>query len=73
MIQFNLEKILQDKNISIYRLAEDTSITYSALHRIVNNKTNGIQFNTLEEIMNALDIKDFNEILEFIPEDSKEE
>jgi len=73
MIRLKVKEIIKSKNKSIYWLSNETSLAYPTLHSLVNEKTSGIQFNTLEEIMNALDIKDFNEILEFIPEDSKEE
>jgi putative transcriptional regulator len=66
MIKFNIKNLLEDKEKSIYWLAENTDLTYTTLHRIANNKTEGIQFHTFEEIMLALDITDFNDIFKFV-------
>jgi len=71
MIRLKVNKILKDKDKSIYWLAEKTNLTYPTLHRIANNQTEGIQFHTLEEIMTALDISDFNNILEMVPDKEK--
>ena len=64
MIKINVKEILEEKNKSIYWLSEKTNLTYPTLYRIAKNQTEGIQFHTLEEIMKALDITDFNDILE---------
>ncbi|PTV98621.1 DNA-binding Xre family transcriptional regulator [Halanaerobium saccharolyticum] len=66
MIKLNIEKLLEKNNKSMYWLAENTDITYAAIYKIAKGNTEGIQFHTLEEIMLALDINDFNEIFKFI-------
>ena len=71
MIKFNLKSILEEKEISIYWLAQNTDLTYTTLHRIVNNKTEGIQFHTLKEIMLALEINDFNKVFKLIEEENQ--
>lgn len=62
MIKLRIKEILDAKNKSMYWLAENTDITYAAIYKIAKGNTEGIQFHTLEQIMLALDIKDFNEI-----------
>ncbi|MGM0496039.1 MAG: helix-turn-helix domain-containing protein [Bacillota bacterium] len=62
MVTIQLKKLLNDKDKSIYWLAENTNLTYPAIHRIANNKTAGIKLETLEMIMEALEIDDFNKI-----------
>ena len=64
MIKLRVKEVLERENKSIYWLAENTELTYTALHRLANGETKGIQFSTLDEIMEALEIEDFNEIFE---------
>lgn len=64
MIKLKIKEILDKYDKSTYWLTKKTSLTSPAIYKIVNGDTEGIQFNTLEEIMLALDINDFNEILE---------
>ena len=68
MIKIKVKDILDKKDKSIYWLANKTNLTYPTLHRIANHQTDGIQFYTLEEIMKALNITSFDEILEIIPD-----
>ncbi|MTI60165.1 MAG: helix-turn-helix transcriptional regulator [Firmicutes bacterium] len=68
MIRLKIKDLLNKKNKSTYWLTKKTSLTSPAIYKIVKGNTEGIQFNTLEEIMQALEITDFNEILEIIPE-----
>ncbi|MFW6015115.1 MAG: helix-turn-helix domain-containing protein [bacterium] len=64
MIKLKIKEILEKNNKSTYWLSKNTSLTSPAIYKIVDGKTNGIQFDTLEEIMKALNITDFNKILE---------
>jgi len=69
MVTIKIKKYLEKNNKSIYWLSERTDLTYTTLYRIVNQRTDGIQFHTLEEIMKALNITDFNKIFEIVPEE----
>ncbi|AZO94324.1 helix-turn-helix transcriptional regulator [Halocella sp. SP3-1] len=69
MINIKINNILNDKGKSIYWLADKTGLAYSTTYNLVNNNTASIHFKTLEEIMQALDITDFNQVLEIIPEE----
>ena len=63
MIKFKIKSILKERELSIYWVAKHTNVSYPTVYNLVNNKTESIAFYTLEEIMNALDIKDFNKIM----------
>lgn len=69
MINLKVKEILAERNKSIYWLANETSLAYPTLYRIANQQTDGIQFHTLEEIMKALNIEDFNQIMDLIPDE----
>jgi putative transcriptional regulator len=66
MIKLKIKSILDNRNKTMYWLAKNTDLTYPTIYRMVNEETEGIQFHTLEQVMLALDIKDFNDIFEFI-------
>lgn len=40
---------------SLYWLAKTAGLPYWTVHKIANNKTNGISFNVLEKLCNALE------------------
>lgn len=57
MIRNNLAKLLIDRNIRATELSEKTGIARSTLSRISNNTSSKIDFDTLDEICVALEIK----------------
>ncbi|AJW76932.1 DNA-binding protein [Marinitoga sp. 1197] len=69
MIKHKVKKILNEKNKSIYWLAQQTGLSYPNLHKMIKDNTHSINFDTLDKIMKALEITDFNEILELVKED----
>ncbi|SCT27412.1 helix-turn-helix domain-containing protein [Staphylococcus caeli] len=56
MINFNLKEILDDKDMTISKLNELTGISRNSLSLLLNGKSRGIQFDTLEKIVNALNV-----------------
>jgi putative transcriptional regulator len=54
VIRVNLKKLLDDRGISIYRLAKDTNISYNALHKLAGGKAKQISFDVLDRICVAL-------------------
>ena len=68
MIKVKIEEVLEDRDLSIYWLANESGLSYSATYRLVKDRTTKINFNTLAKVMIALDIEDFNEILELSAE-----
>jgi len=63
MIKLRINEILEERNKSLYWLSQKSGITYSALHNLANKQPQSVYFSTLEKIMEALDIEDFNELL----------
>ena len=64
MVKMRLKELLNERDESIYWLSENTSLTYTGFYKIVNGRTQGIHFDTLDEIMDALEIEDFNLLFE---------
>lgn len=65
MIKVKIIDILDERNQSIYWLAKKSDLSYPTVFNLCKNDTKSIQFETLEKIMLALEINDFNKILEF--------
>jgi DNA-binding Xre family transcriptional regulator len=57
MIHFNLKKHLKEKDITISELSEKTGISRNSLGLLINGKSRGIQFDTLEKIARIIDIR----------------
>lgn len=64
MIKVTIEKMLEEQDKSIYWLADETGMSYSSLYNLVKNKNKQVHFETLDKIMEVLEIKDFNKILD---------
>jgi len=64
MVKVKIKEILEERDQSIYWLSDETGMSYSSLYNLVNHKNKGLQFKTLDKIMEALEIEDFNKILE---------
>lgn len=54
MIKFRLLELLEEKNISRYKLSKETKIDDNALKRICNNETSAIKLDNLEKICKFL-------------------
>lgn len=65
MIKININEILEQQKKTMYWLSQATELTYPTIHRLANNKTRSISFDTLESICRALDC-DIADILEII-------
>lgn len=57
MIYFNLEKIIKEKHINIQDIADSTGLSRNTISQILNNKAKGIQFPTLEKLLDYLDVE----------------
>lgn len=68
MIEVKIEEILEERDLSIYWLAEESGLSYPTVYNLVKNKTKSIQFKTIAAIMHALNIYDFNKIFVFYRE-----
>lgn len=57
MIKFNLKKVMKQKNLNISQLNEMTGISRNSLSLLINGKSQGIQFETMEKITKALNVE----------------
>ena len=53
-----LNKTLENRKISQYKLAKDTGIAASTLNNLCNNKTSSIQFSILDKKWDLLDCEE---------------
>jgi len=51
---FALGEILKDKDISVYRLAAESGVSYSTIRRLVFNETPSIYLDVLQAILDTL-------------------
>jgi putative transcriptional regulator len=66
MVRLKLKGILDERGISQKELAKLTEIQESLISFLVRNKRDSINTIHLAKVMRALDITDFNEILELV-------
>lgn len=50
-----LKELLESKNKTVYWLMKETGISQKGIYDLVNNKTDGIKFDTLEKICSVLE------------------
>jgi len=63
VIKVKIIDILEKRGQSIYWLAKKSDLSYPTVFNLCKNDTRSVQFETLEKIMLALEIDDFNKIL----------
>ncbi|MEJ7208679.1 MULTISPECIES: helix-turn-helix domain-containing protein [Staphylococcus] len=76
MLNFELKKHLKDKDMTISELSEKTGISRNSLGLLINGKSRGVQFETLEKISRVMnvDIKNlFSMTFDFIEISAKNE
>jgi len=66
MIKLNLDRVMQERGISLTELAGRIDITLANLSILKTNKARAIRFTTLDAICRALQCQP-GEILEFVP------
>ena len=54
MIRWKLKEVLDEHGITPYRLMVDSGIPNSTIYRLTNNKTDGVQGQVLDKILNSL-------------------
>jgi putative transcriptional regulator len=55
MIKIRIDHLLKEHERSFYWLAKETGVSHTTLWRLKKDKAQGITFNTLERICQALD------------------
>ena len=53
-LQWKLEDLLERHEVSAYRLAKESGVGLTTIYRIKNNRTNTVQGQVLEAILQAL-------------------
>jgi putative transcriptional regulator len=66
MIKLNLDRVMQERQISLTELAERIGITLANLSILKTNKARAIRFTTLDALCRALNCQP-GELLEFVP------
>jgi putative transcriptional regulator len=66
MIKLNLDRVMQERQVSLTELAERIGITLANLSILKTNKARAIRFTTLDAICRALNCQP-GELLEFVP------
>ena len=72
MIKLNLDRVMQDRQISLTELADRISITLANLSILKTNKARAIRFTTLDALCRALQCQP-GELLEFVPGEEPDE
>ncbi len=67
MIKLNLDRVMQERGISLTELAGRIDITLANLSILKTNKARAIRFTTLDALCRALECQP-GEILEFVAE-----
>jgi putative transcriptional regulator len=66
MIKLNLDRVMQERQLSLTELAERIGITLANLSILKTNKARAIRFTTLDALCRALNCQP-GELLEFVP------
>jgi putative transcriptional regulator len=66
MIKLNLDRVMQERQLSLTELAERIGITLANLSILKTNKARAIRFTTLDALCRALECQP-GELLEFVP------
>ena len=68
MISCNLPVLLAERRLRVADLVRMTDISKSTLHRIYNDDTTRIGFDTLSKLCNVLEVTP-GDILKYVPDD----
>lgn len=66
VIKIRLEELLEERGITLYRLAKDTGVSYGNLLNLKSGKAQRIYFDTLDRICESLNC-DPSELLSRVP------
>jgi putative transcriptional regulator len=71
MIKLNLDRVMQERRVSLTELAERIGITLANLSILKTNKARAIRFTTLDALCRALECQP-GELLEFVPGEAEQ-
>ena len=72
MIFCNLPVLLAERRLRVADLVRMTDISKSTLHRIYNDETTRIEFDTLNKLCQVLEVNP-GDILKYIPDENEED
>ena len=72
MIKLNLDRVMQERHVSLTELADRIGITLANLSILKTNKARAIRFTTLDALCRALECQP-GELLEFVPGEIQKE
>ncbi|MBO1516951.1 helix-turn-helix domain-containing protein [Psychrobacter halodurans] len=72
MILCNLPVLLAERRLRVADLVRTTDISKSTLHRIYNDQTTRIEFDTLSKLCEVLEVTP-GDILKYVPEGHNED
>lgn len=67
VVNVKLKELLESRQMTIYKLAQQTGVSYNNLHRIATKKAKVMSFDVLEKLCLALDCKP-NDLFEIQPD-----
>lgn len=70
MIKFNLGRIMEEKNLTIQDVYEKTGISRNTISQMINKEPKGIQFETLDKLLNNLNLT-VESLIQFTPNEGK--
>lgn len=67
MIKIHLSRIMGEKRLKIADVARMTGLHRNGITKLYNEETDGIKFDTLEKLCQALEC-DVSDLIEYIPD-----
>lgn len=67
MIYVRLQELLDERNTTLTEVAKGTGLSYQGLWKLINRKTAGIDFRTLEALCNHFKVQ-VNRIVSYAPD-----
>ncbi|WP_129598477.1 helix-turn-helix domain-containing protein [Anaerophilus nitritogenes] len=65
----NIQNIMNNKNISLYKLEKETGTSANNIKNWMHNKTKNCNYEVVGRICTVLEIDDMNDILEITPKE----
>lgn len=68
LVNVKLQEILDSEERSLRWVSKKTGIAYSTLHKLNNNNTTSIGFNTVEQLCKLFNVNTLD-IIEYVPDE----
>lgn len=70
MVKFKLKDVMKKRNVNIGQLSEMTGLHRNGISKMVNGKSKGIEFPTLDKLCDALEC-DVTDLIEYVKENKE--